>query len=70
MITYFVRIQNAKGRTSFVCELCHKECIMRVLVTGHNGYVGSLKVPILLESGNEEVGLDTNLYRGSTFGDI
>lgn len=41
---------------------------MRVLVTGHNGYVGTVMMPMLIESGHEVVGLDTNLYAGSTFG--
>lgn len=42
---------------------------MRVLVTGHNGYVGTILVPMLLERGHDVVGLDTNLYEGSTFGE-
>lgn len=42
---------------------------MRVLVTGHNGYVGTVMMPMLIEAGHEVVGLDTNLYAGSTFGD-
>jgi nucleoside-diphosphate-sugar epimerase len=41
---------------------------MRVLVTGHNGYVGTVMIPMLVQAGHEVVGLDTNLYRGSTFG--
>ncbi len=40
---------------------------MRVLVTGHNGYVGSVMVPMLIEAGHEVVGYDTNLYDGATF---
>jgi len=42
---------------------------MRVLVTGHNGYVGTIMVPMLIESGHEVVGMDINLYKGSTFGE-
>ena len=42
---------------------------MRVLVTGHNGYVGTILVPMLLNAGHDVVGLDTNLYEGSTFGE-
>lgn len=41
---------------------------MRVLVTGHNGYVGTVMVPLLLAADHDITGLDTNLYQGSTFG--
>lgn len=42
---------------------------MRVLVTGHNGYVGTIMVPRLIAAGHDVVGLDSNLYAESTFGD-
>jgi nucleoside-diphosphate-sugar epimerase len=42
---------------------------MRVLVTGHQGYIGSVMVPLLLETGHEVVGLDTGLYEACSFGD-
>ena len=42
---------------------------MRVLVTGHNGYVGTVMIPLLLEAGHDVVGMDTNLYQGATFGE-
>jgi nucleoside-diphosphate-sugar epimerase len=42
---------------------------MRVLVTGHNGYIGSVMVPFLQAAGHEVVGLDTYLYEQCTFGD-
>ena len=42
---------------------------MRVLVTGHRGYIGSVLVPIFQAAGHEVVGLDSDLYRGCTFGD-
>jgi nucleoside-diphosphate-sugar epimerase len=41
---------------------------MKVLLTGHNGYVGTILAPMLLKAGHEVVGLDTNLYSGATFG--
>jgi nucleoside-diphosphate-sugar epimerase len=46
---------------------------MRVLVTGHLGYIGTVMVPMLIEAGHEVTGLDSNLYQGCTFaagGDI
>lgn len=35
---------------------------MRILVTGHDGYIGSVMVPILQEEGHEIVGLDSYLF--------
>jgi nucleoside-diphosphate-sugar epimerase len=35
---------------------------MRVLVTGHHGYIGSVLVPLFLAAGHEVVGLDTDLF--------
>jgi nucleoside-diphosphate-sugar epimerase len=42
---------------------------MRVLVTGHHGYIGSVLVPLLLDAGHEPVGLDTYLYESCDFGE-
>jgi nucleoside-diphosphate-sugar epimerase len=42
---------------------------MKVLVTGHHGYIGSVLAPALREAGHEVVGLDTFYYRGCDFGD-
>jgi len=42
---------------------------MRVLVTGHCGYIGTVMVPMLLEDGHEVVGFDSDLFEDSTFGD-
>jgi nucleoside-diphosphate-sugar epimerase len=42
---------------------------MRVLVTGHHGYIGSVMTGVLAGAGHEIVGLDTDLYEGCSFGD-
>jgi nucleoside-diphosphate-sugar epimerase len=36
---------------------------MRVLLTGSDGYLGSLAAPVLVQAGHEVVGLDTGFYR-------
>ena len=36
---------------------------MKVLVTGHKGYIGVVLTPMLLEAGYEVVGMDSDLYR-------
>lgn len=35
---------------------------MRVLVTGHNGYIGGIMVPLLKGAGHDVVGLDTDFF--------
>jgi nucleoside-diphosphate-sugar epimerase len=40
---------------------------MRVLVTGHHGYIGVLLVPMLQNAGHDVVGLDTDLFVDSLF---
>ena len=40
---------------------------MRVLVTGHNGYIGTILVPMLQAHGHEVVGLDTDYFRSCLF---
>jgi nucleoside-diphosphate-sugar epimerase len=42
---------------------------MRILVTGHSGYIGSVLVPMLVGAGHEVTGLDSNLFADCTFGD-
>lgn len=42
---------------------------MRVVLTGHQGYVGAVLTPLLIEAGHEVIGVDTDLYRYSNFGD-
>src|SRR3989337_664541 len=38
----------------------------RVLITGHNGYIGSVMTQVLLQAGYEVVGLDTGYFRECT----
>jgi nucleoside-diphosphate-sugar epimerase len=40
---------------------------MRILVTGHKGYIGTVMVPMLLGAGHDVVGVDSDLFRQSTF---
>jgi nucleoside-diphosphate-sugar epimerase len=40
---------------------------MKVLVTGHKGYIGTCLVPMLLEQGFDVAGLDSDLFRECTF---
>jgi nucleoside-diphosphate-sugar epimerase len=40
---------------------------MRILVTGHKGYIGTVMVPMLLGAGHEVVGLDSDLFQACTF---
>jgi nucleoside-diphosphate-sugar epimerase len=41
---------------------------MRILVTGHLGYIGTVLTPLLLHAGHDVVGLDSDLYGSCTFG--
>ena len=42
---------------------------MKVLLTGHKGYIGAVAGPILSAAGHEVVGLDTDLFANCDFGD-
>ena len=41
---------------------------MKVLVTGHDGYIGTILVPMLQSAGHEVVGLDNELFHDCVFG--
>src|SRR4051812_22903010 len=42
---------------------------MKILVTGHLGYIGTVLVPMLLKKGHDVTGMDADWYRSCTFGD-
>lgn len=41
---------------------------MKILLTGHKGYIGAVAGPMLLSAGHAVVGLDTDLFEGCDFG--
>jgi nucleoside-diphosphate-sugar epimerase len=43
---------------------------MKVLITGHDGYIGVVLTPMLTAAGHEVVGLDNHLFEDCAFGDI
>ena len=43
---------------------------MRILLTGHRGYIGSVAVPVLRAAGHEVVGLDSDFFAGCDFGEL
>ncbi len=42
---------------------------MKILLTGHKGYIGAVAGPLLRSAGHEVVGFDTDLFVGCDFGD-
>ena len=42
---------------------------MRVLVTGHHGYIGAILAPMLQKAGHDVVGLDSDLFTACTYGE-
>src|SRR5580698_4539754 len=41
---------------------------MRILLTGHKGYIGAVAGPVLRAAGHEVTGLDTDLFASCEFG--
>jgi nucleoside-diphosphate-sugar epimerase len=41
---------------------------MKLLLTGHHGYIGSVMSDVLVQAGHDVTGLDTYLYEGCNFG--
>jgi nucleoside-diphosphate-sugar epimerase len=44
--------------------------MMRIFVTGHNGYIGTVLMPMLISEGHDVMGYDSDLYGRCTFGDV
>ncbi len=42
---------------------------MKILLTGHKGYIGAVAGPLLCAAGHSVVGLDTDLFAGCDFGE-
>jgi len=57
-------VTNSFGKTVKAARV-----IMKVLVTGHKGYIGSAMVPMLIKAGHTVVGMDSDFYRRCTFSD-
>ena len=43
---------------------------MRILLTGHKGYIGAIAAPILQSAGHEVIGFDADLFAGCEFGEV
>jgi nucleoside-diphosphate-sugar epimerase len=42
---------------------------MKILLSGSRGYIGTVMAPMMVKAGHEVLGLDTDIYRRSTFGE-
>jgi nucleoside-diphosphate-sugar epimerase len=42
---------------------------VKILLTGHKGYIGAVTGPVLRSAGHEVIGLDTDLFAGCEFGE-
>src|SRR6476620_8700929 len=63
-----VRGAGRVGRASkSVCPTGSGRFAMKVLLTGHLGYIGTVLTPMLLAEGHDVAGLDSDLYRRCTF---
>src|ERR1700737_3093672 len=58
-----------KHLTKFVISLISESHRMRVLLTGHLGYIGTILAQLLSDSGHQVVGLDSGLFEQCTFGE-
>jgi nucleoside-diphosphate-sugar epimerase len=56
----------AECSNGFESGLCRQES-MRILLTGHKGYIGAVAGPMLQAAGHEPVGMDTDFFQGCEF---
>jgi nucleoside-diphosphate-sugar epimerase len=42
--------------------------LMRLLITGNQGYIGTIMAPFFIQAGHEVVGYDSDLFQACTFG--
>ena len=55
-----LKFGNARGK--------HGRIPLRILITGHRGYIGRVLVPMAVRAGHEVVGLDSGLFEKCVFG--
>jgi nucleoside-diphosphate-sugar epimerase len=48
-------------------RVASRETFMKVLITGHRGYIGAVMVPMFLAAGHKVTGLDSDLYERCAF---
>src|SRR5262249_20229687 len=60
-------IWNGSGKRASALGRFGRSERMRILVTGHRGYIGTILTPMLDAAGHEVVGLDNDLYERCTF---
>src|SRR3954452_11630169 len=41
---------------------------MKILLTGHKGYIGAIAAPLLVAAGHDVTGFDTDYFAGCDFG--
>src|ERR1700738_3686367 len=62
-------LSKRKHLTKFVISVILERHRMRVLLTGHLGYIGTILAQLLSDSGHQVVGLDSGLFEQCTFGE-
>src|ERR1700756_2430987 len=55
------------ARASVESHVTWGDAAMKILVTGHLGYIGTVMVPILVAAGHTVVGCDSDLYERCTY---